>query len=161
MGPEGSRSCPQETATGSYGPTWIQSTPPNLIQRFPKYGTRPVGWVAQDFIGKLQSKTESIIIPWTSGIVCLLSCITSGTHPLQLQDRSVQFQASFSHCISCTVWSPTSQTEAVRYWQLATLSLAFRVVLSARRVSTIDIPRHCTYICNPPFAPRSTIALLQ
>jgi hypothetical protein len=35
--------------------------------------------------------------------------------------KDASLKAFFSHCISCTVWSQTSQTAAVRSWHLATL----------------------------------------
>jgi len=64
----------------------------------------------------------------------------------------------FSHCISCTVWSPASQTGAIHSWHLATLSPAFQATLPAMSQTT-DIPCHCTYICNTSFSLCLTVVL--
>jgi len=68
-------------------------------------------------------------------VYCLISCIA--------------LKAFCSHCISCMLCSPALQTVVVHFRHLATLSPAFRVALSARHISTIHIPCHCSYICNP------------
>jgi hypothetical protein len=98
-------------------------------------------------------KTELMMILKMAETSCYFRALLSKPRPLQLQDCFMQLKAFFNHHISCIVRSRTSQTEAIRCWYLATVTLSpvFRVALFAPRVATIASSSHCTNFRNPPF----------
>jgi hypothetical protein len=95
----------------------------------------PLGKGAIRWLGEWEIFCESYTVKLNSLQLmsetdCFFRALLLKTRPLQLQDRSVQLKDFFCHFISCTVWSPTSQTLGAHCWHMAALSLTFRVALS-------------------------------
>jgi hypothetical protein len=125
-------------------------------------GRAPLGEVKR-FLGRLHSKTELILILKMSEIDYLISCISfRNITPIAIRSilsiKSFFFQPLLLlHHLKSNVTDSSCSV-----WHLEeTWSPAFRVAMSAHRLSTIDILYHCTYNCNPPSAAPyySTVAL--